>query len=160
MTIDEIKSLMKSGDVTGAEAAAQELLTAELDNVQAMILYGTCRQLQGDEATFRDVYRAVKEHLNARNSTLDAETEAAWNRFEMLYDRLDQIELLRKDNTVKMPNGCLVIAVLIGVLSIVACYCCMSLYAGPSREELYKNHELTAPGMDKSDTGGFSHAGY
>ena len=88
MTIEDIKSLMKSGDVAGAEAAAQELLTAEPDNDQAMMLYGTCRQLQGDEATFRDTYWAVKEHLKVRSGLPDEETQAAWKRFEMLYGKL------------------------------------------------------------------------
>ena len=96
MIIEEIKSLMKSGDVAGAEAAAQELLTAEPDNVQAMMLYGTCRQLQGDEATFRDTYRLVKEHLDAKPDALDAETKAAWARFDELYAKFDQPELRRR----------------------------------------------------------------
>ena len=96
MTIDDIKSLLKSGDVAGAEAAAQELLTAEPDNVQAMMLYGTCRQLQGDEATFRDTYATVKEHLDARLDALDEETNAAWKRFCELYTKLDQPELRRR----------------------------------------------------------------
>ena len=96
MTIEDIKSLMKSGDIAGAETAAQELLAAEPDNVQAMMLYGTCRQLQGDEATFRDAYRAVKEHLAARPDALDAETNAAWKRFDELYAKLDQPELRRR----------------------------------------------------------------
>ena len=87
---------MKSGDIAGAEAAAQELLTAEPDNVQAMMFYGTCRQLQGDEATFRDAYRTVKEHLDARPDALDAETNAAWKRFDELYAKLDQPELRRR----------------------------------------------------------------
>lgn len=96
MTIEAIKSLMKSGDVAGAEAAAQELLTAEPDNVQAMMLYGTCRQLQGDEATFRDTYKVVKEHLDDKPDALDAETKAAWQRFGELYAKLDQPELRRR----------------------------------------------------------------
>lgn len=97
MTIEDIKSLMKSGDVAGAEAAAQELLTAEPDNDQAMMLYGTCRQLQSDEATFRDTYKTVKEHLDARpDALLDAETKAAWARFDGLYAKLDQPELRRR----------------------------------------------------------------
>ena len=96
MTIEDIKSLMKSGDIAGAEAAAQELLAAEPDNVQALMLYGTCRQLQGDEATFRDAYRTVKEHLDAKPDALDAETKAAWARFDELYAKLDQPELRRR----------------------------------------------------------------
>ena len=99
MTIEEIKSLLKSGDIAGAEAAAQELLAAEPDNVQAMMLYGTCCQLQGDEATFRDTYAAVKEHLDARPDALDAETKAAWERFDGLYAKLDQPKVHRLEST-------------------------------------------------------------
>lgn len=85
MTVEEIKSLMRSGDVAGAENAAQELLSADSDNIQAMMLYGACRQLQGDEATFRDTYATVKERLEAKPEALDEDTKVAWDRFGELY---------------------------------------------------------------------------
>ena len=115
MKIEEIKNLMKSGDVAGAETAAQELLTADPDNVQALMLYGTCRQLQGDEATFRDTYTTVKEHLDAQPDALDAETTAAWKRFEELYAKLGQPELRRRGSAPRknVMFGCAVVAALI-----------------------------------------------
>jgi len=39
-------------------AALKELLAAEPDNLQAKMLYGTCRQLLGDEETFRRIIEA------------------------------------------------------------------------------------------------------
>ena len=119
MNIDEIKELLKSGDVAGAEAAAQKLLESEPDNVQAMMLYGTCRQLQGDEATFRDAYRTVKEHLDDKPDALDAETKAAWARFDELYAKLDQPELRRRGSAPRksaMLEYAIVAAVIVAAL--------------------------------------------
>ena len=103
MNIDEIKTLLKSGDIAGAEAAAQKLLAAEPDNVRLLILYGTCRQLQSDEATFRDTYAAVKAALDGKKVELDAVTAEEWNRFKRLYQQLDQPELLRKGARPRSP---------------------------------------------------------
>lgn len=142
MTIEEIKSLMKSGDFAGAEAAAQELLTAEPNNVQAMILYGTCRQLQGDEATFRDTYKAVKEHLDATPDAQDAETKAAWERFDELYAKLDQPELLRKGDRPRSPvmMEYVVIAVLIAAAIVLG----VLLFEGEIRQ-MISSHERVKP---------------
>ena len=79
MTIEEIKSLMKSGDVAGAENAAQQLLAAEPGNIQAMMLYGTCRRLQGDEATFLRIHDELAPKMAA---VVDGETREAWRRFD------------------------------------------------------------------------------
>ena len=81
MNIDEIKTLLKSGDIAGAETAAQELLTAEPDNVQAMLLYGTCRQLQGDEATFRRIHDELAPKME---SVMDDNALLLWRRYRAL----------------------------------------------------------------------------
>ena len=78
MNLDEIKTLLKSGDVADAEAAAQELLAAEPDNVQALMLYGTCRQLQGDEATFRRINDELAPRMAA---VVDAEAQGLWQKY-------------------------------------------------------------------------------
>ena len=49
MTLDEIKQLMAAGETAQAEEALKELLANEPDNLQAKMLYGTCRQLLGGE---------------------------------------------------------------------------------------------------------------
>ena len=47
MTLDEIKQLMAVGETAQADEALKELLAAEPNNLQAKMLYGTCRQLLG-----------------------------------------------------------------------------------------------------------------
>ena len=55
-TLDEIKQLMAAGDTAQADEALKELLAVEPDNLQAKMLYGTCRQLLGDEETFKRIH--------------------------------------------------------------------------------------------------------
>ena len=54
-TLDQIKSLMKSGDVAGAEALCTKALEENPEDVAVRFLYATCRRLLGDEETFRDI---------------------------------------------------------------------------------------------------------
>ena len=54
-TLDEIKSLMKSGDIAGAEALCRKALEADPDNIWLKRRYGICRRMQGDEETFRRI---------------------------------------------------------------------------------------------------------
>ena len=55
-TLDEIKRLMAEGETAKADTALKELLDAEPNNLQVKMLYGTCRQLLGDEETFRRIH--------------------------------------------------------------------------------------------------------
>ena len=156
MTIEEIKSLMKSGDIAGAEAAAQELLTTEPDNVQAMMLYGTCRQLQGDEATFRDTHATVKEALDGKDVELDAAMTEEWKKFEALHRNLDQPELLWKGDQSHgvLKTEYVVLALLIAVAVGVAVYffgkevaeqmdvASRPVYAGPPQRDLPATESL------------------
>ena len=146
MNIDEIKKLLKFGDIAGAEAAAQELLAAEPDNVQAMILYGTCRQLQGDEATLRDTYAAVKAALDGKEVELDAVTAEEWNRFKRLYQQLDQPELLRKGDRPRSPAMMeyVVIAVLIAAAIVLG----VLLFEGEIRQ-MISSHERVKPDYNR-----------
>ena len=48
-TLEEIKQTMADGDTAQADEALKELLANEPDNLLAKMLYGTCRQLLGDE---------------------------------------------------------------------------------------------------------------
>ena len=48
-TIDQIKTLLQSGDVAGAEALCRKALETHPDDAQLKMLFGLCRQLQGDE---------------------------------------------------------------------------------------------------------------
>lgn len=54
-TTDQIKSLMKSGDIAGAEALCKKALETHPDDAWLKRRYGMCRRLQGDEETFRRI---------------------------------------------------------------------------------------------------------
>lgn len=156
MDIDEIKALLKSGDVAGAEAAVQELLGAAPDNVQAMMLYGTCCQLQGDEATFRDTYATVKAALDANEIELNTVTAEEWEMFEMLHRNLDLPELLQKGDQAHsvLKTEYVVLALLIAVAVGVAVYlfgkgvaeqmnvASRAVYAGPPQGDLPATESL------------------
>ena len=43
-TLDEIKQMMSAGETAKADEALKELLVAEPENLEAKMLYGTCRQ--------------------------------------------------------------------------------------------------------------------
>lgn len=135
MSIDEIKNRLRSGDVTGAEAAAQELLAAEPDNVQALMLYGTCRQLQGDEATFRRIHDELAPKMT---TVADSETQGLWRKYHVLW-----------------------LLLIIGGLCAIAVFSCTQLYAGPRYSELKKEMEVQSraesaravEAMEKAKTG-------
>ena len=101
MELNEIKLRLKSGDVAGTEAAAQELLAAEPDNVQAMMLYGTCRQLQGDEATFRRIHGELAPRIA---KVKDIEALEMWKHFDELCRGTDG-PFLALDDAVREFNG-------------------------------------------------------
>lgn len=51
-----IKHLMSDGETAKADEALKELLAVEPNNLAAKMLYGTCRQLLGDEETFSRIH--------------------------------------------------------------------------------------------------------
>ena len=55
-TLDEIKQMMSAGDTAEADEALKKLLASESENLEAKMLYGTCRQLLGDEETFKRIH--------------------------------------------------------------------------------------------------------
>ncbi len=81
-TIDEIKSLLKSGDVAGAEALCRKALEATPDEAQLKMLFGTCRQLQGDEETFRRIHDELAPEMAKTSS---AETLSLWRKYHKLW---------------------------------------------------------------------------
>lgn len=82
MNVDEVKSLMRSGDVAGAEGAAKELLAAEPDNAEVQMLYGTCRQLLGDGRTFDEIHDALASKMVTEGNE---ETLSLWRRYHKLW---------------------------------------------------------------------------
>lgn len=64
-TLDQIKSLMKSGDIAGAEALCRKALEANPEDVSVRFLFATCRRLLGDAATFRDIMLDIAPKMEA-----------------------------------------------------------------------------------------------
>lgn len=122
MNIDEIKKLLAAGDVAGAEAAAKAALENDPDNVRLLIVFGTCRQLQGDEEAFLGTYELVRAALDEKKIELDATAAEEWKRFKALHERIAQPELLQKGDPPRKSNlmEYVLIAVLIAAGSAVA----------------------------------------
>ena len=59
--VDQIKSLMKSGDIAGAEALCRKALETHPDDAWLKRRYGMCRRQQGDEETFRRINDEILE---------------------------------------------------------------------------------------------------
>ena len=131
MNIDEIKTLLKSGDVAGAEVAVQKLLAAEPDNVQAMMLYGTCRHLLGDDKTFGKIHDELAPKMATEGNE---KTLSLWRKYHRLWMTL-------------IAGGLVLAGVAVGAWyfggslrdklvvadEMVAGKC---VYAGPQRDEL------------------------
>ena len=111
-TFDEIKQLMAAGDTAQADEALKELLSQEPDNLQAKMLYGTCRQLLGDEETFRRIHDDLAPVMEKRKEAVSNADEAKrWERFDTLFRSQNQDALCVKRKPVLMEY--VVIAVLI-----------------------------------------------
>ncbi len=86
MTLDEIKQLMAAGDTAQADEALKELLANESDNLQAKMLYGTCRQLLGDEETFKRIHdELAPEMANMEQIEPKTETVSLWKKYHALW---------------------------------------------------------------------------
>lgn len=94
-TLDEIKQMMAAGDTAQADGALKELLAAEPDNLQAKMLYGTCRQLLGDEETFKRIHDELApvmvrlSDVSLGEATVaPPETLSLWKKYQTLWEYL------------------------------------------------------------------------
>ncbi len=81
MALREIKKLMKNGDFAKADAELKAIVECEPGNVQAKLLYGTCRLLFGDEDTFRKIHDEVEPLISFEK---DVEVISAWRKYSRL----------------------------------------------------------------------------
>ena len=94
-TLDEIKQMMAAGETALADEALKELLEAEPNNLQAKMLYGTCRQLLGDEETFKRIHDELAPVMAKLSDVSLGEAMAApletlslWKKYQSLWVRL------------------------------------------------------------------------
>lgn len=79
--LEQIKSLLKSGDVAGAEALCRKTLEKEPDDVAVKMLYATCRNLQGDEESFRRIMLEIAPQMEAlAKADPDCEAAKLWRK--------------------------------------------------------------------------------
>ncbi len=88
--LDEIKKLMVAGDTVQADGALKELLAAEPNNLQAKMLYGTCRQLLGDEETFKRIHDELEPQMLKLDvwTPCQVETLSLWKKYKTLWEVL------------------------------------------------------------------------
>ena len=92
-TIDEIKALMSAGEIAQADVSLKELLTQESDNLQAKMIYGTCRQLLGDEETFRRIHDELAPVKDSLDLAAGEKVTSLWRK-PLWSERLDRWVLL------------------------------------------------------------------
>ena len=68
MNIDEIKSLMKAGELEKAKVELSGLVKDDPENIELKILLGTCCRLLGDMDTFVKIDDEIASHPNAARS--------------------------------------------------------------------------------------------
>ena len=95
-TLEEIKQRMAAGDTAEADEALKELLAAEPNNLQAKMLYGTCRQLLGDEGTFRRIHDELAPVMAGEKKGVQPEVESRWTTYHRAFVELAQDSLTRK----------------------------------------------------------------
>ena len=108
-TLYEIKQKMAAGDIAQAEEALKELLAAEPGNLEAKMLYGTCRQLLGDEETFRRIHGEIApmmERLCEQETPIDS--VSTWNKCHKTFLELASDGLVKEtDREVYCLYGCI-----------------------------------------------------
>ncbi len=140
-TLDEIKLMMAAGETAQADEALKELLAAEPNNLQAKMLYGTCRQLLGDEETFRRIHDELApvmvklSDISLDTSTsVPTETLSLWKKYQTLWEYL-------------IIAGLVITGVVVGVWYLgkdILGQFATSAYAGPGYQDIRRQviHDL------------------
>lgn len=105
--IDQIKALMKSGDIAEADALCRRELASDPDNAAVQLLFATCRELLGDEETFQTVMEdLVPKMEDAVRKEPESEAAKLWRKAGFTL-----VELL-------------VFALIVGIISVGVLYSC------------------------------------
>ena len=79
--IDQVKSLLRSGDTAGAEALCRKALEAAPDDARLSLYLATCRRLQGDEESFRRIMLELAPKMEALlREDPDCEAARLWRK--------------------------------------------------------------------------------
>lgn len=72
MTSKDIKALLQNGKIDQASEACASEMKKHPDNLELKLLYGTCRQLLGDTATFQRIHDELAPTLDPLEATNDS----------------------------------------------------------------------------------------
>ena len=89
-TLDEIKQMMANGDTAQADEALKKLLAKAPENLQAKMLYGTCRQLLGDEETFKRIHDELAPEMLEQKTEVQSEVDSQWMMYHRTFMELAQ----------------------------------------------------------------------
>ena len=120
-TLDEIKQMMSAGDTAQADEALKELLAQEPDNLQAKMLYGTCRQLLGDEETFKRIHDELAPVMGClKGDSIGIIEIKMWEKYSTLYSDMHENVLSRlvteDDGAVGMEYVVLAILIILALV--------------------------------------------
>ena len=114
-TLDDVKQLMAEGETAKADESLKELLSVEPDNLQAKMLYGICRQLLGDEETFRRINDELVASMEMPSGSIFADIVQQKN-CKMLFAKVGRCLFVFHRNEFKL----LIIRRILGVLLLIA----------------------------------------
>ena len=83
-----IKGLMEAGEPAKAEALCREGLSQNPGNPELKMYYGLCRQLQGDEETFRNIHDELAPRMAAGKGKPDTPAQSLWRKYHRLWRTL------------------------------------------------------------------------
>ena len=133
--IDAIERLMKDGKIAEADAAAKELSELEPGNARAKMLYGTCRQLLGDEETFKRIHDELAPVMEKKDG-LEAEEASLWKKYHALWMSLIVGGLVLATGVMAIAYFAKTVASQVQAASVAAC-----AYRGPERQTLVRQSE-------------------
>lgn len=84
---DELKKnfeeLLKNGGYAEAEKQLKEFMQENPEDMDAKLLYGTCRMMQGDAETAKQIHDEVEKQI-AESGKLPEEQKSFWVKYERL----------------------------------------------------------------------------
>ena len=77
------EELLKNGGYAEAEKQLKEFMQENPEDMDAKLLYGTCRMMQGDAETAKQIHDEVEKQI-AESGKLPEEQKSFWVKYERL----------------------------------------------------------------------------
>ncbi len=133
-----VKGLMEAGEPAKAEALCWQGLEQFPGNSELKMYYGLCRQLQGDEETFRKIHDELAPRMAAGNHQPDAPAQTLWRKYHWLWLSLIVGALVLGAGAAGLPVFVDAIRNKLDMMINTR-----QLYAGPASYDLYAGPEYS-----------------